>query len=209
VAIRARIRLAAPGTRVALPAGVRQIDPAGPLLVLLASAGCAAPLPPVHAQLAGVAATDRPAGGKTKGERLIGYTARGGLNPFGYLESQRDDPRLDLGLGWQIEHLALAERSPFTHGPYLELNAWPDLRPWVRSRVGARAFAELILPGLGVDDGTRPVEGPGYGGTIALAFEETSSTRLRVWKRERKPAAFGWGRGALGRVACRYRSQTW
>lgn len=175
----------------------------GPLLLallLLLLSGCPAPLPPVHAQIAGGAATRPPGREKDPKEQLLAYNARLGVNPLGYTKQYDYDPVFDIGVGYALEQMPLAEDIPTTHGPYTFLEFWPALKPRTEERFGLRLYAEfLILEATGSDDGPGPRERSyGYGGTLAVAWEETGSTKTGLWKRERSAPILGYGRIAAG-----------
>src|SRR5690606_11169731 len=79
--------------------------PALPLLLplLLLLSGCPVPLPPVHGQIAGGAATQPPGREKDPKEQLLAYNARLGLNPLGYTKQYDRDPVIDIAVGYELE----------------------------------------------------------------------------------------------------------
>ena len=172
------------------------------LATATALTGCPAPLPPVHAYGAVGSSRGTPVA-DPEGDSPFVYNARLGVNPLGYSATYTTDRPWDFGLGYSLEQMPLLDKPQTMHGPYLEVNGWPSLKPWVTARLGARAFGELLMletdrfgnPGF---EGHRDV---GYGATFALAWEATGPLDAHVYKRRRKPAAFGYGRGAWGLFA--------
>jgi len=169
--------------------------------------GCVAPLPPVHAYGTVGAANgspgERPRAPGAPSESEFAYTVRGGLNPLGFSRAYEDDPRVDLGLGYELEHMPVLDPTVFAHGPYAEVGFWPNLRPAIASRVGLRSFGELLF----ARDQAADTNLTGYGITGALAVEFTGSTDVGLWVRDKRPATFGHGRGAWGLfVSTSYRS---
>ncbi|MEZ4375532.1 MAG: hypothetical protein R3B07_32275 [Polyangiaceae bacterium] len=169
-------------------------------LTTLMLSGCPAPVPPMHVHVSGGAATEPPGRAKKPDEQLLGYTARVGFNPLGYTKAYDHDPVFDIGVGYELEQLPLAVDIPTSHGPYASFEYWPDLKPRTEERIGVRLYGEFfMLEPTGGLDGPGPTRRAyGYGGTLAVAWEETGSTKTGLWKRERSAPVFGYGRAAFG-----------
>jgi hypothetical protein len=170
------------------------------LLCALPLAGCVAPIPPVHAY-GSVGATTGTPGAKPRApdapqQSEFAYTLRAGVNPRGLTEAYKDDPTVDVGLGYELEHLPFYDPTVFAHGPYAELSLWPSLKPAIRTRLGLRSFGELMFS----KDQLSEEFITGWGVTEALAVEFTGTTDVvhDMWVREKTPATFGHGRGAWG-----------
>jgi hypothetical protein len=162
--------------------------------------GCVAPIPPVHAY-GSVGATTGTPGAEPRApdapqQSEFAYTVRAGVNPRGLTEQYEDDPTLDVGLGYEFEHLPAYDPKVFAHGPYAELSLWPSLRPAIRNRVGLRTIGELMFS----HDQLTNEFVTGWGVTEALAVEFTGTTDVvdDMWIRDKSPATFGHGRGAWG-----------